>query len=169
MKKRNIVLIVILICLIVIGSVFAYIECKEEPLAYNAVVLKRGFTNKEIFTSEFKAENDIDVKNHQGWGLIISDKTTYDKVFSYDYNVDFNSHMIVVSFYRAWDESSVRIKSISRSGETLIITEAEEVSILENCKGKKGYGTPTPHILIIKLDKLDVTKVSNRSVLERVL
>ena len=168
MKKRNKVIIIILICLVVIGSLFTYTECKkDQPLEYNAVVLKFGLTSKKIFTSEFIDENDIEVKNHIDWQLIITDQATYDKVFCRDYNVDFNSQMIVALFYTAWDEGSVRIKSISCSNETLIITKAEKVNILENCEGRKNYGTPIPHNLIIKLDKLNVTKCETTRVIEK--
>ena len=170
MKKKNIVLIIILICLTVIGSLFAYIECKEEePLEYNAVVLKWGYTSRDIFTSEFNAENDIGATCYNGWHLIITDQETYDKVFFYDYNVDFNTQMIIMSFYMALDESSKRIKSISYSGKTLLITKAREIKYLKSCDGRKDYGTPRPHNLIIKLDKLDITEFKTKVVTERII
>lgn len=168
MKKRNKVIIIILICLVVIGSLFTYTECKkDQPLEYNAVVLKFGLTSKKIFTSEFMDENDIEIKNYIDWQLIITDQATYDKVFSYDYNVDFNSQMIVAFFYMAWNESSVRIKSISCADETLIITKAEKVNLLESCNRRNNYGTPIPHNLIIKLDKLNITKCKTTKVIEK--
>ena len=130
-------------------------------------MLKFGPTSKKIFTSEFMDENDIEVKNHIGWQLIITDQATYDKVFCRDYNVDFNSQMIVAFFYTAWDESSVRIKSVSCSNETLIITEVKKVNLLESCNRRNNYGIPTPHNLIIKLDKLNVTKCETTRVIEK--
>ena len=162
MKKIKKLLIIGLAVLLMLCMGISLVGCKQ--IDHNATIITDGITYQEKWLEENQVygayaengEEKYDNNTPKSRTYIIKTQTELDEVFSEFPEIDFENEMLIVYCYRTIYIRKQVLEKVVFDG-TLLNVEFNVV----RCKlGHADSSAPRRRMLVLKLDKLDITEAN---------
>ena len=162
MKTITKVLTIGLAVLLMLCMSLGFVGCKQ--IAHNAVIITDGIRYQEEWLKENhvygaydeNGEENYDENTPKSRTYIIKTQTELDEVFLEFPEIDFENEMLIVYCYRAIYIRKQVLEKVALDGNALNV----EFNVVKGKIGHADASAPQRRMLVVKLDKLDITKVN---------
>ena len=162
MKKIKKLLTIGLAVLLMLCMSISLAGCKQ--IDHNAVIITEGITYQEEWLAnnhvygayDENGEENYDENTPKSRTYLIKTQTELDEVFSKFPEIDFEKEMVVVYCYRTVYIRKQVLEKVVLDGAVLNV----EFNVVKGKIGHADASAPQRRMLVIKLDKLDITETN---------
>ena len=136
--------------------------CKQ--IDHNAVIITEGITYQEEWLANNhiygaygeNGEENYDENTPKSRTYILKNQDELDEVFSEFSEIDFEKEMVLVYCYRTIYIRKQVLEKVALDGNVLNV----EFNVVKGKIGHADASAPSRRMLVVKLDKLDITEVN---------
>lgn len=162
MKKMKKLFATLSAVLLMLCMSISLVGCKK--IDHNAVIITDGIRYQEEWLKENhvygaydeNGEENYDENTPKSRTYLIKNQDELDEVFSEFPEIDFEKEMILVYCYRTVYIRKQVLEKVALDGNALNV----EFNIVKGKIGHADASAPSRRMLVLKLDKLDITKVN---------
>ena len=162
MKKIKKILTIGLAVLLMLCMSISLVGCKK--MDHNAVIITDGIRYQEEWLKENhvygaydeNGEENYDENTPKSRTYLIKNQDELDEVFSDFPEIDFEKEMLIVYCYRTVYGRKQVLEKVALDGNALNV----EFNIVKGKIGRADASAPSRRMLVLKLDKLDITKAN---------
>ena len=162
MKKIKKILTIGLAVLLMLCVSISLVGCKK--MDHNAVIITDGIRYQEEWLKENhvygaydeNGEENYDENTPKSRTYLIKNQDELDEVFSDFPEIDFEKEMLIVYCYRTVYGRKQVLEKVALDGNALNV----EFNIVKGKIGRADASAPSRRMLVLKLDKLDITKAN---------
>lgn len=162
MKKIKKILTIGLAFLLMLCMSISLVGCK--PIEHNAVIITDGIAYQEEWIDDNhvygaydeNGEEKYDENTPKSRTYLIKTQAELDEAFSEFPEIDLENEMLIVYCYRTIYARKQVLEKVALEGTVLNV----EFNIVKGKIGHADASAPHRRILVVKLDKLDITEVT---------
>lgn len=153
---------VVLGALLIFCMSISFIGC-DRQIDHNAVIITSGIAYQEEWLANNhvygaygeNGEENYDENTPKSRTYLIKTQTELDEVFSDFPEIDFEKEMLIVYCYRTVYGRKQVLENVFSDGNLLYV----EFNVVKGKIGHADASAPSRRMLVVKLDRLDITEV----------